>query len=166
MNASARLVVRSAARGVIAGFAAIAAAIAQPASAGVVDGVKTVDDLTVYLGVVPAAIAQGHKAEFATAVQGGLPRSSIHNVHLVAAVFNKDSGARIRDIQVRARIHGTNQNRWTVNLRPMLVNGKLTYGGFTNLGAEQDVMISIDVMRRGRTVATHVTTAQFEYVHD
>jgi len=166
MNASSQPVVRTAARAAVAAFVAIAATIAQPASAGVVDGVKTVDDLTVYLGVVPAAIVQGHKAEFETAVQGGLLRSSIHNIHLVAAVFNKDSGARIRDIQVRARIHGTNQNRWTVNLRPMLVNGKLTYGGFTNLGPEQDVMISIDVMRRGRTPATHITTAQFEYVHD
>lgn len=166
MNASVRPVVRSAVRAAIAGLGAMTAVIAQPAPAGVVDGVKTVDDLTVYLGVVPAAIVQGHRAELATAVHGGLPRSSIHNIHLVAAVFNKDSGARLRDIQVRARIHGTNQNRWTVRLAPMLVNGVLTYGAFTNLGDEQDVMVSIDVIRRGRARATRVTTVQFEYVHD
>lgn len=166
MNASARPVVRSAARAAIAGFAAIGAVIAQPVSAGVVDGVKTVDDLTVYLGVVPAAIVQGHKAELATAVHGGLPRASIHNVHLVSAVFNKDSGLRIKPVQVRARFHGTNQNHWTVNLNPMMVNGKLTYGAFTNLGDEQDVMISIEVIRRGRARATRITTVQFEYDHD
>lgn len=166
MNISMQKALQRSARAAIVGLAAIATAIAQPASAGVVAGVKTVDDLTVYLGVVPAAIVQGHKAELATAVHGGLPRSSIHNIHLVAAVFNKDSGARIRDIQVRARIHGTNQNRWTVRLAPMLVNGAMTFGAFTNLGDEQEVMISIDVIRRGRKPAARVTTVQFDYVHD
>lgn len=144
--------------------AAVAIAlIATPLNAGVVDGVKTVDDLTIYLGVLPAGLVRGHEAELATAVRGGLPRSSVHNIHVVAAVFNKTTGARLNGIVVNARIHGTNQNRWTVPLKSMIVSNAMTYGGFTNLGTEEDVMISIDVIRPNRR---HVTTAQFEYNHD
>jgi hypothetical protein len=36
--------------------------LAAPASAGVVDGVRAVDGLTVYFGVVPAAVTRGHPA--------------------------------------------------------------------------------------------------------
>ena len=144
--------------------AAVAIAfVATPSGAGVVDGSKTVDDLRIYLGVLPAGLVRGHKAELATAVHGGLPRSSVHNIHVLAAVFDKNTGARLTGIRVNARIHGSNQNRWTVSLKPMIVNNALTYGGFTNLGAEEDVMISIDVKRPNRK---QVTTAQFEYKHD
>ena len=144
--------------------AAVAIAfIATPSGAGVVDGSKTVDDLRIYLGVLPAGLVRGHKAELATAVHGGLPRSSVHNIHVLAAVFDKNTGARLSGIRVNARIHGRNQNRWTVSLKPMVVNNALTYGGFTNLGSEEDVMISVDVRRPNRR---QVTTAQFEYRHD
>lgn len=139
------------------------ALVATPSSAGVADGVKTVDELRIYLGVLPTGLVRRHKAELATAVHGGLPRSSIHNIHVLAAVFDKNTGARLSGIRVNAGIHGSNQNRWMVPLKPMIVNDALTYGGFTNLGAAQDVMISIDVARPNRK---HITTAQFEYNHD
>lgn len=153
--------------------AGIALAVASaPANAGVADGAKTVDDLTIYLGVVPAAIVRGHQAELNAAVRGGLPRSSAHNLHIVAAVFNKTSGARLENVQVRARIHagarvhGTKPRTWTVPLRPMRVNGALTFGAFTNLGSWQDATISIDVIRPGRSPRHRMTSAQFEYSHD
>ena len=144
-----------------------------PSAAGVADGVKTVDDLTIYLGVMPAAIVRGHEEELKAAVRAGLPRSSAHNLHIVAAVFNKTSGARIENVQVRARIHevrarvhGTKPRSWTVPLQPMRVNGALTFGAFTNLGGWQDAMISIDVIRPSRSPRHRMTTAQFEYNHD
>lgn len=146
---------------VAAGIALVLAS--TPSSAGVVDGVKTVDDLKIYLGVLPAALVRGHKAELAAAVHAGLPPRSLHNMHLLVAVFDKNTGARLRGIRVVARIHGTNQNRWNVRLAPMTVNGALTFGGYTNLGAEENVMISVDVARPNRK---HVTTAQFQYDHD
>ena len=152
-----------------------AALVIAPTSsaAGVVDGVKTVDDLTIYLGVVPAAIVRGHTAELDAAIQAGLPRSSVHSVHIVAAVFNKTSGARLENIQLRARIHpirapghGTAPKSWTVALQPMRVNGALTFGAFTNLGSWQDARISVDVTRPSRPARFRVTTAQFEFTHD
>jgi hypothetical protein len=153
--------------------AAVALALAPtPSSAGVVDGVKTVDDVTIYLGVVPAAIVRGHKAELDAAVRSGLPRSSAHNVHIVVAVFNKASGARLENIQVRARIqevsapHGRRPRSRTLPLQPMRVNGVLTFGAFTNLGSGQDATFMIDVIRPSRAPRHRMTTAGFEYSHD
>ena len=148
-------------------IAASSLALAAPAGAGVVDGVKTIDGLTVYLGVVPAAVTRAHPPQHTErTMHGGMARPGIHDVHLVVAVFNKTTGERLRNVTVTARIHGTNRNRWTVPLSPMTVNGALTYGGYTNLGAEEDVMISIDIKRPGRTPRTTTVTAQFEYAHD
>ena len=142
-------------------------ALAAPAGAGVVDGVKTVDGLTVYLGVVPAAVTRAHAPQHPErTMHGGIPRPSFHDVHLLVAVFNSPSGQRLRNVAVTARIHGINRNRLTVPLTPMTVNGALTYGGYTNVGTQEDVMISIDVRRPGRTQRTSTVTAQFEYVHD
>lgn len=147
---------------------AAALAFAAPACAGVVDGVKTVDGLTVYLGVVPAAVTRAHAPQHTEgSMHGGVStRRSIHDVHLLVAVFNRASGERMRNVQVTARIHGTGRNLGTVTLTPMTVNGALTYGGYTSLGVEQDVMISVDIKRPGRTPRTSIVTAQFEYVHD
>jgi hypothetical protein len=142
-------------------------ALATPAGAGVVDGVRTVDGLTVYLGVVPAAMTRAHPpGHTERTMHGGIARPGMHDVHLLVAVFNKTTGERLSNVTVTARIHGTNRNRWTVPLTPMTVNGALTYGGYTSLGVEQDVMISVDIKRPDRTLRTSTVTAQFEYAHD
>ena len=146
---------------------AVPLALAAPAGAGVVDGVRTVDGLTVYLGVVPAAVTRAHPpGHTERTMHGGMARPGMHDVHLLVAVFNKTTGERLSNVTVRARIHGTNRNRWAVPLTPMTVNGALTYGGYTSLGAEQDVMISVDIRRPGQTLRTSTVTAQFEYAHD
>ena len=165
MNRSSLSPLRLAIRGFCIGAASLA--LAPPAGAGVVDGMRTVDGLTVYLGVVPAAVTRTHAPQHPERnMHGGISRPSFHDVHLLVAVFNSASGQRLRNVAVTARIHGTNRNRWTVPLTPMTVNGALTYGGYTNVGAEEDVMISIDVTRPGRTTHRRTTSAQFEYVHD
>ena len=165
MNRSSLSPLRLASRGFCIGAASLA--LAPPAGAGVVDGMRTVDGLTVYLGVVPAAVTRTHAPQHPERnMHGGISRPSFHDIHLLVAVFNSASGQRLRNVAVTARIHGTNRNRWTVPLTPMTVNGALTYGGYTNVGAEEDVMISIDVTRPGRTTHRRTTTAQFEYVHD
>lgn len=146
---------------------AVPLALAAPAGAGVVNGVRTVDGLTVYLGVVPAAVTRAHPQGHAErTMHGGIARSGIHDVHLLVAVFSKATGERLRNVTVTARIHGTNRNRWTVPLKPMTVNGELTYGGYTSIGLEDDVMISVDIKRASRTARTSTVTAQFEYTHD
>ena len=59
----------------------------QAASAGVVNGVQIVDDLTIYLGVVPAAVTRGHAPQH--------PERSMHGgVALRARILRDDDFTR------------------------------------------------------------------------
>ena len=148
-------------------MAAAVLALVTPANAGVVDGVRTVDGLAVYLGVVPAAVTRAHSPQHTErTMHGGAEKAGIHDVHLLVAVFNSGSGQRVKNISVTARVHVPGKNQWAVPLSPMTINGAYTYGGYTSIGLEDDVMISIEIRRPGPTRRTHTTTAQFEYVHD
>jgi hypothetical protein len=146
---------------------AAALALAVPASAGVVDGVRAVDGLTVYLGVVPAAVTRGHPAgHIERTMHDGAARSGNHDVHLLVALFNSASGERVRNASLTARIHAGGRTLGTVPLSPMRVNGALTYGGYASIGLVDDIMIAIDIRRPGRTPRTGTVTARFDYVHD
>ena len=145
---------------------AAAIGVAAPADAGVVNAGQTVDSTIVYLGIVPAALTRNHPGDVrGRLMHGGTPDRSIHNVHVVVAAFDRASGARIGNARVRARFLGERGRKWSVRLRPMTVNGALTYGGYTNLGTDEEPTVSIDVVRqfagKPRTV-----TARFEYQHD
>ena len=138
-----------------------------PAWAGLRDGSQTVDGLTVYLGVVPASISRGHApAHVEAKMHGGVPAASLHNVHIVAAVFDAASGKRRTDVRVMARLHGRGTKQWTIPLTSMTIDGAKTYGGYTSIGWVDDLMISIDVIRPNRTPRTRTTTMQFQYAHD
>lgn len=153
--------------GLAVAWAALSASIASPAGAGVIDGVQTVDGLNVYLGVVPAAVTRRHAPQHEErTMHGGVARPGLHDVHLLVALFDRATGERLRNVTVAARIHGMGNNSWTVPLAPMTINGALTYGGYTSLGAEEDVRISVDIVRAGRSQRSRTETAQFRYVHD
>jgi len=147
-------------------------------NAGVVDGVQTADGLTIYLGVVPAAIVRGHPLDHPEAqMHGGAPGSS-HSMHIVAAVFDKASGARITKANVVAHILEPGGIQRSVRLQPMTVAGALTFGGYTTFARGIDYRIGIRVdrpphmqpsqqahvphaMHRVASVAAH-----FTYTHD
>lgn len=147
--------------------AALLGLIAAPAWAGLRDGTQTVDGLTVYLGVVPAAITRGHApAHVEAKMHGGAPAATGHNLHIVAAIFDSASGTRRTDVRVLARFHGRGTKRWTIPLTSMTINGAKTFGGYTSLGQQEDVMISIDVFPANRSPRSRPTTLQFEFTHD
>ena len=137
-----------------------------PATAGLRQSSQTVDDLTVYLGIVPAPITRGHRSEHAGEAGAAAPLRSIHDIHVIAAVFSKNSGERIRNVSVSAKFQGQRGRAWTIPLRPMTVNGALTYGGFTFMGTNMNATVSIIVQRPSRTRRQHASVARFEYDHD
>lgn len=150
-------------------IAAILSAVslaAASASAGLDKGSVAVDSTIVFLGVVPAAQTGGHSSERAGDMKmGGAAASNIHNVHLVVALFDHGTRQRIADAQVSARFLGERGRRWSVMLKPMTVNGAMSYGAYSNMGADEKASIFIDVVRPfGRT--SQNVTARFEYSHD
>jgi hypothetical protein len=145
---------------------AAAVALAAPADAAVRNGVQTVDSTIVYLGIVPAALTRNHPGDIkGTLMHGGAPVGSIHDMHVMVALFDRATGARITNARVRARFLGERGRKWSVQLQPMTVNGALTYGGYTNLGTDEEPTVSVDILRQfaGKP---RMVTARFAYEHD
>ena len=155
--------------GAILLVAALAASffLSSPSRAGVVDGARTVDDLVIYLGVVPAAVTRGHPAEHPeSTMHGGVAHPTAHDVHLVVAVFRKGSGRRITNAVVTARVQAAGGGARSVRLAPMTINRVISYGGYVSLGSFEDAMIAVDVTRPNLAPTIRTKTARFEYVHD
>lgn len=160
---------RGALRWLPASAAALALFVGFEAGANVVDGVKTVDGLTIYLGAVPAAIVRGHAAGHAEAqMHGGAPAPGSHAVHLVVAVFDR-TGRRITQAAVSARISEPGGRNWNVPLEPMMIDRALTFGGYTSLRNAADYQIDIVVARPLRLLKSQrrtSATAHFTWSHD
>jgi len=129
-----------------------------PAVAAKVSESKTVGGLTVYVGVVPAEIVRGqHPA--GPEVHGRVPRGA-HEFHVVAAVFDAASNARITDATVTAKVSGLGLSGPQKTLEPMKIADTVTYGAYFNLSADL-YTIRLKVQRPG----SQPVVLQFKYDH-
>jgi hypothetical protein len=105
----------------------------NPAMAGQGGETKSAGGLTVYLGVVPAELVKGPREHSAQRpMHGGQPRGS-HEHHIVAAVFESASNARIEDAAVTAKVSGLGLSGPQKILEPMKITDTISYGGYFNL---------------------------------
>lgn len=103
----------------------------SPAIAAEIGEAKTAGGLTVYIGVVPAEIVKGqHPA--GPQVHGRVPKGA-HEYHVVAAVFDAATNARITDATVKAKVSGLGLSGPEKALEPMKIADTVTYGAFFNL---------------------------------
>ena len=123
---------------------------------------KTVGGVTVYLGVVPAEIVKGLPAGSSTErpMHGRIPKGP-HEYHLVAAVFDASSGARVSDAVVTAEVSGLGLSGDKKKLEPMQIAGTTTYGGFFDLPGFDFYTVKMTVERGGASTAV----LQFKYDH-
>lgn len=139
---------------------------AVPAQAGVNKPYVIVDSTIVYLGIVPAALTRDYSAErMGDAAMGGKAVNSIHNIHLLVALFDHGTGERLISAHVSARFLGERGRKWSVMLKPMIVNGSMTYGAYSSMGADENASVFIDVVRPFGS-RTQSLSARFEYSHD
>lgn len=132
------------------------------ANAAETDMTKTAEGVTVYLGVVPAEIVKGLAAGSGTeqSMHGGVPKGP-HEYHLVAAVFDAASGARVPDAVVTAQVSGLGLSGSKMKLEPMQISGTTTYGGFVHLPGLDLYTVKLTVERSGASPAV----LQFKYDH-
>lgn len=91
---------------------------------------KTAHGLTVYLGVLPAAMIQGHDAGHTEAVMHeGVPRGE-HAYHVMVAIFDAENGERIEDAVVEAEVIPLGLSHVRRSLESMLIAGTTTYGNY------------------------------------
>lgn len=121
---------------------------------------KSAGGLTIYLGVVPAELVKGpgpHSSE--RPMHGGSPRGS-HEHHVVVAVYDSSSNARITDATVTAKVSGLGLSGPQKTLEPMKIADTLTYGAFFDLTRDL-YTIRVTVQRPG----SRDVTLDFKYDH-
>lgn len=134
----------------------------RTAAAADTDQSKTAGGVTVYLGLVPAEIVKGLGSGGTTErpMHGRIPKGP-HEYHLVAAVFDVASGARISDAVVTAEVSGLGLSGSKKKLEPMQIAGTTTYGGFFDLPGFDLYTVKVTVERGGIAPAV----LQFKYDH-
>jgi hypothetical protein len=111
---------------------------------------------------MPAELVKGYATAPAdpNALHGGTPPAS-NSHHIVIALFDARTGARITDARVRAGVGNRSYNHEPdKSLEPMEVNGAMSYGNFFLLQGDGVWRIHLEIRRPG---ATRPVEANFGY---
>lgn len=123
---------------------------------------KTAGGLTVYLGVVPAAIVKGPLNQSAERpMHGGIPKGA-HEYHVVAAIFDASTGARVADATVMAQVSGLGLVGPQKPLGQMQIANTVTYGAFFDLPGRDLYTIKLTIRRSGEP---QPVSLEFKYNH-
>jgi hypothetical protein len=124
----------------------LSAVLFVPGSAVAADSAsyKTAGDLTVYLGVLPAAMIQGHDNHPEGSMHRGVP-SGEHAYHVMAALFETETGERIEDAMVEAQLTPLGLAPVTRRLEPMVIAGAITYGNYFTMRGDGSYQIAFFV---------------------
>jgi hypothetical protein len=123
---------------------------------------KSAAGLKVDLGIVPAETIRARPEEYAEyKMHGGVP-SGKSMYHVMVAIFDAKTGARITDAQVRARVEEVGLTNEDKKLEPMRVAGALTYGNFFRMAGQGTFRITVQIRQPGTTRAIEM---QFEHKH-
>ena len=145
-------------------IALLASLVAVPAvsAAATASERKTVDGVSIYLGIVPAEILRGHPHGHPESdMHGGSPTGG-HVYHLIIALFDEQTDKRISDARVSAAISETNHPGHQRKLEPMLIAGNIAYGNYFDLPGSGPYRIVVQIRRAGQP---GVIEAEFVFKH-
>jgi len=118
---------------------------------------QVVDGVTIYLGVMPAQIVQGHAREHEESkMHGGVPAGRYRD-HLVVALFDNATGRRIEDAQVTAAVMELGLGAEWKALDAMRVAEAATYGNYFNMPSEGVYHIQVRIRRPGHSQLIEAT---------
>lgn len=116
---------------------------------------QTADGLTIYLGVVPAALMQVE-----IPAHGGAPPPR-ESHHVVVALFDAATRARVSDARITAAVMRDPADAAPGRpLEPMTVNGLVTFGNFVSMPGPGLWIIRLVIVRPG---GGGPVTADFAY---
>ena len=139
------------------------AAAAGAARADVVNESRQVAGMTFYLGIVPAEIVRGHPP--------GHPERDMHKgapsgrakYHVMVAIFDAQTGARIADAEARARVESVGlMSGQEKALEQMPIANAMTYGNFFDMAGKGAFRVKLRVRRPGEGRPVEV---RFEHAH-
>lgn len=130
--------------------------------AHVSDESQSAAGLTVDLGIVPAENIRKRPEDLAAyRMHGGVP-SGKSMYHVMVAVFDTKTGARISDAQVRARVEEVGLTSEDKPLEAMRVVDAVTYGNFFRMAGSGTFRITVQIRLPGET---RMTQLRFEHKH-
>ena len=116
-------------------------------------------DIQFEYGLMPAAVVARHAKDHPERkMHGGAPSPS--STHLVVALFDRQSGARIADAEVEATLTLLGGASVRKRLEPMTIADQPSYGEFFSLGVPGLYRIRFEARRPG---APGVAYAEFEH---
>jgi hypothetical protein len=116
-------------------------------------------DIAFEYGLVPAAVVARHAKDHAErGMHGGAPARS--STHLVVALFDRQSGARVFDAEVEATVTLLGGASERKRLQPMTIADQPSYGQFFSMGVPGVYRIRFEARRTG---AAGVAFAEFEH---
>ncbi|CAN7342559.1 hypothetical protein [Rhizobium sp. LjRoot258] len=113
---------------------------------------RVIDNRSVYLGVLPAAMVRGHPKEHPEAsLHDGTPGGA-HQYHIVVAIFDARSGARIENAEVTAIVSGLGHvGTKPIELQPIAITGTISYGNSRCLAPTATIFASRSASSAGNT---------------
>lgn len=148
--------------GLVAFLLLLIAGVAAPAMADTGSDSKTVGNVVIYMGLLPAEMIRGHPHEHPEAtMHGGAPRAS-GEYHVVIALFDAKSGARIENADISARVSEIGLAGEEKKLEPMQIAGTVTYGNFFPMRGNGPFRIELVIHVPGQS---QEIKAAFEHRH-
>jgi hypothetical protein len=116
-------------------------------------------DIQFEYGLVPAAVVARHAKDHAEReMHGGAPSRS--STHLVVALFDRQSGARVADAEAEATVTLLGGASVRKRLQPMAIADQPSYGQFFSMSVPGLYRIRLEARRPG---AASVAYAEFEH---
>lgn len=135
---------------------------AAPANADEAQDSRTVDNIVIYLGVLPAEMIRGHPLQHPeSSMHGGRPAGE-SEYHVVVALFDAKTGARVANAQVSARVSEIGFAGEEKELAPMEIAGTQTYGNYFPMQGNGPFRISLTIRVPGEARDIKAT---FEHRH-
>lgn len=132
------------------------------AAADAPENFQVVDDVAIYLGVMPAQIVQGHPKEHPEAgMHGGVPTRG-HRDHVVVALFDNATGQRIENAEVSGSIMEIGMGSEQKKLEPMRIADSITYGNYFDMPNSDICHAKVQIRRPG---IPGIVEAQFTHRH-
>ena len=144
-----------------AGLAVLALAGCHRSGSG--EPVKTVDGVTVYLGVVPSSVVT-ERPSVAVQAMHDTGRVVPNSHHVLIALFDAESGERLSGT-VTADVSSRHGDDGTKPLEAMNIGGVVTYGNYFSMEDSGTYTIDVGIQLTGGHGGTRHVTFRYEHPH-
>ena len=112
--------------------------------------------MNVYIGILPAEMIKDYPI-----VHQGRESTTTREQHLIVTLTDQESGQRIEDVDVTARLVHEGHAGSFRPLEPMYIADTITYGNFFSFPAEGGYSIQLRINRAGESI----TEVEFRHRH-